>query len=770
MRLGLTASNRDLDIQKGRPQECLTRTIHSETERLVSMATKLLVKSVFSNQQMSETFQPELSSVDKRSILRSRSIGHYKSGLGGSVKQRSLRHRPSTGSSCNRRVKKIPSRIPPHQQLRSSQKCLKNISKLQTILRPMKDSCTQTENENLELSSGNSSYPGSSLLESPVTCINSYISHSCVPSIDKSQIIFHPEHLLSEGTISAQRTFWTSDDSDHETTSSSDVQETKDYGEELIHVISSNGHQTYTGKTLFRKKRKSDIVRKTGRSQAGSEMIGGSQKVTYEESNDVGSEESTRTKGFDDTSDQRISEHGKSDQNWPMNETLKHSSLPSIQTQKKFVEHENLCSNTKEAVLVPSNERLKQGSAPDERTSDDLAGFYSSDSTETSGECTTASSETSGECTTTSSETPGECTTTSSETSEECSTTRSNCESFIEEDPYTNFTRTDKEELLCEETSSECDSCCSCCQVTDEEDSNEVLSLENVVHDTEASSDHHPETETKNESIFPTSRFVSKSTSAFLAPPTTEECDIMHTGKPIPDELENTNPEADDLYRQLSEEEFVSTLKIHEAAKSGDLHVIKLLLKNDHKRTETVDERGWTPIHLAAAHGHVDIVKFLALEGADIAALDPSGYTAMHLAAMNGYTNCVEVLLGLGCEIEYVTSEGFTPLHLAVLNAHVDCCNLLLSVGANIMQRDALNRTVHDMAEEYSLDEISELLVNYCKKTPQTTQYLIKGNIYLRLCYHTVYCTDYLMCDVKGNNQHIFFKSLMYFKLLNNIF
>ncbi|XP_013790759.2 ankyrin repeat, PH and SEC7 domain containing protein secG-like [Limulus polyphemus] len=588
----------------------------------------------------------------------------------------------------------------------------------------MKDSCTQTENESLKLSSGNTPNPETSLLESPVTGRNSYSSHS---SVRKPKLIFHPEHLLNEDSVCSQTASLTSDDSDHETTSSSDVQERELYGEELIRMTkSSNVYRTYAGKKLLNKKIKADPLRKTGNSQAESETVGESQKVAYKESNGVGSEESVRTRVLDDTSGQnvKISEHDKLDKNRliNVNDALKNSPIPSIQTQKEVLKHEGPCLNIKETVLhkfnVSSDEILKQLSAPNERTSwqtsDDFAGSYSSGSTETSGECTTASSETSGECTTISSETSGECTTTSS-----------NCESFTEEDSYPNIIRTDKEELLSEETSSECDSCCSCCQVTDEEeDPNEVLSYEDVVahqgndtNDADVPSHHHqPESEAKNETRVATSGFVMKSTPAYLIPPTTEECDIMHTGKPIPDELENANPEAGDLYRQLSEEEFVSTLKIHEAAKSGDLHVIKLLLKSDRKRTETVDERGWTPIHLAAAHGHVDIVKFLALEGADLVALDPSGYTAIHLAAMNGHTSCVEVLLSLGCKVENVTSEGFTPLHLAVLNAHVDCSNLLLSVGADISRRDALNRTVHDMAEEYSLDEISELLVNYCKK------------------------------------------------------
>ncbi|GFR27959.1 methylosome subunit pICln [Trichonephila clavata] len=90
-------------------------------------------------------------------------------------------------------------------------------------------------------------------------------------------------------------------------------------------------------------------------------------------------------------------------------------------------------------------------------------------------------------------------------------------------------------------------------------------------------------------------------------------------------------------------------------------------LKIRFEHVKTVDERGWTPIHLAAAHGHSEIVKYLAVEGAHLAALDPSSYTALHLAAMNGHKNCLDVLLPMGIDIDSVTAEGFTPLHLAVM-------------------------------------------------------------------------------------------------------
>ena len=57
----------------------------------------------------------------------------------------------------------------------------------------------------------------------------------------------------------------------------------------------------------------------------------------------------------------------------------------------------------------------------------------------------------------------------------------------------------------------------------------------------------------------------------------------------------------------------------------------------------TTDERGMNPLHIAAANGRLDCVKWLAVSGVDLAEETPTGYTAMHLAAMNGHVNCMMV-------------------------------------------------------------------------------------------------------------------------------
>ena len=56
------------------------------------------------------------------------------------------------------------------------------------------------------------------------------------------------------------------------------------------------------------------------------------------------------------------------------------------------------------------------------------------------------------------------------------------------------------------------------------------------------------------------------------------------------------------------------------------------------------DERGWTPLHIVAGFGYLDVLKWLSVNGVNLIAETPTGFTAIHLAAMNGHVTCIMVI------------------------------------------------------------------------------------------------------------------------------
>ncbi len=103
------------------------------------------------------------------------------------------------------------------------------------------------------------------------------------------------------------------------------------------------------------------------------------------------------------------------------------------------------------------------------------------------------------------------------------------------------------------------------------------------------------------------------------------------------------------------------------------------------------NERGETPLHLACIKGDITTVNNLIDQGADIDAIDNAGiiiiiiiviislllflltikgWTPLHEACNHGHVNIVAVLIDKGVNVNVEGMGGDTPLHDAVINNH----------------------------------------------------------------------------------------------------
>ena len=97
-----------------------------------------------------------------------------------------------------------------------------------------------------------------------------------------------------------------------------------------------------------------------------------------------------------------------------------------------------------------------------------------------------------------------------------------------------------------------------------------------------------------------------------------------------------------------------------------------------------LDNRGQSPIFIAAIHGNLPNVRFLHSEMlVDINVRDQHGRTPLHATAGNGYLDIVDYLLRARANANIPANDGSTPLHVAAENGHVGIVDSLLRAGAN---------------------------------------------------------------------------------------
>jgi ankyrin repeat protein len=145
-----------------------------------------------------------------------------------------------------------------------------------------------------------------------------------------------------------------------------------------------------------------------------------------------------------------------------------------------------------------------------------------------------------------------------------------------------------------------------------------------------------------------------------------------------------------------------------EAADNGHLDVVKLLIENG-ADVNLKGEAWYGPLHAAAAKGHIEVVKILLENGADINIFHQN--KPLHNAAMNGHIEVAEILLAHGADINAKGTDEAAPLHTAVSNNQLAMVKWLLSKGANVNPRASYGCTPLHSAARRNNVEIGKILL-----------------------------------------------------------
>jgi len=105
----------------------------------------------------------------------------------------------------------------------------------------------------------------------------------------------------------------------------------------------------------------------------------------------------------------------------------------------------------------------------------------------------------------------------------------------------------------------------------------------------------------------------------------------------------------------------------------------------DNREEETVFAySGTTLMHLAAADGRVDVMKWLMAQGEDINSKADHKEMPMYWAAMRGCLETMKWLKEQGADINAENGEGLTPIHNSIVLNHIEAMKWLKEQGANI--------------------------------------------------------------------------------------
>jgi len=156
-------------------------------------------------------------------------------------------------------------------------------------------------------------------------------------------------------------------------------------------------------------------------------------------------------------------------------------------------------------------------------------------------------------------------------------------------------------------------------------------------------------------------------------------------------------------------ETFLSYTLLHTASVRGHIDLVKLLLKNN-ADIELKTTHNQTPVMLAARYGHDEVVDILVGSNAQLDCVDSQMYTALHLAVIYGSLKVVGILVLIMQDLNPVDMKGRTPLHHAAKRGEVEVVKCLLEGNVDINLEDGHGRTAFATAESAGYSNVSKLL------------------------------------------------------------
>ena len=152
---------------------------------------------------------------------------------------------------------------------------------------------------------------------------------------------------------------------------------------------------------------------------------------------------------------------------------------------------------------------------------------------------------------------------------------------------------------------------------------------------------------------------------------------------------------------------------LHAAVRLGELENVQRILEHQFDKVNEVNSLNETPLHLACALGHKQIVCLLISNGADMYIRDCYNNAPIHRAVSQGHVDIINsLIINFMCDPELKGYQGRTLLHFASGVGNVELINDLIEKhGISPMATDAVNQTPLHVAASHGQEEVVCLLI-----------------------------------------------------------
>ena len=159
---------------------------------------------------------------------------------------------------------------------------------------------------------------------------------------------------------------------------------------------------------------------------------------------------------------------------------------------------------------------------------------------------------------------------------------------------------------------------------------------------------------------------------------------------------DEVSPSKWDFQEQGDEYNLLGQTPLHVAVEKGFVGVVRVLVEGMKVDVDITDAAGWTALHWACAarrelaEASVEMAKILVDAGAQVGAVTKDkGDSALHFAAANGHVECVKLLVEQGANVNRANDEDATPVHVAAQRGNTDIIKLLNSNGGDMSRRNS---------------------------------------------------------------------------------